>query len=332
MSKPKVFVTHSIPNKGLNLILDACDAEVWPEVTPPNRSTLLEKVKDVDGLLCMLTSKIDTEIMVSAGPKLKVISNYAVGFDNIDISAATERGILVCNTPGVLTETTADLAFALLMAAARRIVEAEKFVKDGKWQTWDPKVLLGQDIHGATLGIIGMGKIGTAVAKRAKGFGMKIIYYDHNHRSEIDSVLDARICENLNELLTTADFISIHVPLTSETQNLINSESFKKMKNNAILINTSRGKVVDPEALFLALKDGEIAYAALDVTDPEPLPVDHELLTLPNCLIVPHIGSASIATRNRMAVMAAENLIDALNNKIPKHLVNPEVLNQSPEQ
>ena len=238
----------------------------------------------------------------------------------------------MCNTPGVLTETTADLAFALLMAAARRIVEAEKFIKDGKWQTWDPKVLLGQDIHGATLGIIGMGKIGVAVAKCAKGFGMKIIYYDHKQRTEKGSALGARLCENLNELLTNADFISIHVPLTSETQNLINSESFKKMKKNAILINTSRGKVVDSSALFQALKDGEITYAALDVTDPEPLPVDHKLLTLPNCLIVPHIGSASVATRNRMAVMAAENLIYALNNKKPNHLVNPDVLNQSSKQ
>lgn len=326
MSKPKVYVTRSIPGKGLNLIQQTCYVEVWPGTIPPSHEELLEKVRDIDALLCLLTDKIDAEIMEAAGPKLKVISNYAVGFDNIDISEATKRGIRVCNTPGVLTETTADLTFALLMAAARRIVEGEKFVKEGKWKTWEPMLLLGQDIHDATLGIIGLGKIGTAMAKRAKGFGMKVIYYDPKQRAELDNELGVQPCENLDELFKQADFISIHVPLTSETQYLIDSKALDKMKNSAILINTSRGKVVDSEALYNALRQGKIAYAALDVTDPEPLPANHELLTLPNCLVVPHIGSASVATRTRMAVMAAENLIDTLNDKVPKHLVNPEVI------
>jgi lactate dehydrogenase-like 2-hydroxyacid dehydrogenase len=324
MLKPKVFVTRAIPEVGLRLIQESCSIDVWPEETPPPIDILHEKVRGIDGLLCLLTENIDAELMDHAGKQLKVISSYAVGYDNIDIQAATERGILVTNTPGVLMETTADLAFSLLMSAARRIVEGVDYVKAGKWVTWGPKTLLGRDVHGATLGIIGLGEIGSAVAQRALGFDMDIIYYDHKSRPEITEKTGARMCESLDELLSSADFISLHVPLTSETRHLIDANAFKKMKETAILINTSRGQVVDSDALYDALKTRQIAYAALDVTDPEPLPVNHKLLTLENCIVIPHLGSASIATRNKMAVIAAENLIAALSGERPKHIVNPE--------
>ena len=326
MSKPKVFVTREIPDVGIKLLQKACSIDVWLEDTPPPVDVLQEKVRGIEGLLCLITETIDAELMDLAGNQLKVISNYAVGYDNIDIQAATERGILVTNTPGVLMETTADLAFSLLMSAARRIVEGVDYVKAGKWVTWGPKILLGHDVHGATLGIIGLGEIGSAVARRATGFDMNVIYYDHKPRSEISEKTGARLCESLDDLLPEADFISLHVPLTSTTRHLIDAGAFKKMKKNTILINTSRGQVVDNDALYVALNTHQIAYAALDVTDPEPLPVNHKLLTLENCIVIPHLGSASIATRNRMSMIAAENLITALNGELPKHIVNPEVL------
>lgn len=264
--------------------------------------------------------------MDAAGPSLKIISNYAVGFDNIDIKAATDRDILVGNTPGVLTGSTADLAFTLLAAAARRIGEGIDYIRAGHWHTFKPRALLGRDIHGATLGIIGMGRIGIEMARRAAGFGMNIIYYDHRMRPERGTDVDARMCTSVDELLETADFITLHVPLTPDTKHLIDVAAFKKMKKTAVLINTSRGPIVESDALYEALHSGDIAYAALDVTDPEPLPADHKLLGLPNCLIVPHIGSATVMTRNRMAVMAAENLIAGVSGRMPDHLVNPEVL------
>ena len=326
MSRPEVFVTRAIPEAGLNLVLDVCDAEVWPGEFPPPRNILLDKVRGVKGILCLLNDKIDEEIMGAAGPQLKIISNYAVGFDNIDIEAASERGILVGNTPGILTETTADLAFTLLMAAARCIVEGVDYIRAGNWKTFKPMELLGRDIHHATLGIIGMGRIGTELARRARGFDMEVIYFDHRMRSGKGESAGARMCDSLDELFARADFISLHVPLNHETNRLIDKATLAKMKDSAILINTSRGSVVDADALFDALKSGQIAYAALDVTDPEPLPPDHKLLTLPNCLVVPHTGSATIGTRNRMAVMAAENLLAGVSGKIPSHLVNPEAL------
>ena len=326
MNRPKVFVTRLIPEAGLNLILDACDAEIWPDELPPPRDLLLEKTRGMEGILCLLTDGIDGEVMDAAGIQLKIISNYAVGYDNIDIQAATERGILVGNTPGVLTETTADLAFALLMASARRLGEGIDHIRAGKWETFKPMELLGRDIHHATLGIIGMGRIGTEVARRAKGFDMDVIYYNHSGKAEKRETVGARLCSTLDELLAQADFISLHVPLTPETHHLIDARALGKMKRTAILVNTSRGQVVDSDALYEALHSGRITCAALDVTDPEPLPPNHKLLTLSNCLVVPHIGSASVATRNRMAVMAAENLVAGVNRQIPAHLVNSEVL------
>jgi len=326
VSKPKVYITRLIPEAGMNVILDICDAEVWREDRAVPREILEEKVCGADGVLSLLSDRIDATLMDIAGPQLKVVSNYAVGFDNIDLAAATERGILVCNTPDVLTETTADLAFALLLAAARRLGESIDFVRDGKWKTWGPMLLLGRDVHHATLGLIGMGRIGGAVASRASGFSMNVICYDpHASQENIESA-GARRVESLDELFAESDFISIHVPLTSETDKLIDVNAFRKMKKAAILINTARGQVVDTDALYDALSTGEIAYAALDVCDPEPVPSDHKLLTLYNCIIVPHIGSASVATRDRMSVVAAENLLTGLRGKMPSHVLNPKAL------
>ncbi len=325
MTKPRVFVTRIIPEGGLALIRAACDADVWADELPPPRPVLLDKVRGIDGLLCLLTDRIDREVMDAAGPGLRVISNHAVGYDNIDVAAATARGIPVGNTPGILTETTADFAFALLMAAARRVVEGADYVRAGKWRTWGPMILLGYDIHGATLGLIGMGRIGQAMTRRAAGFGMKVVYYDPYFDAAGGAADGAEAVVTLDTLLAEADFISLHVPLTQETHHLIDARMLAKAKPTAVLINTSRGPVVDPEALYNALAAGRIAYAALDVTDPEPLPADHKLLALPNCLVVPHIASASWATRTRMAVMAAENLLAGLRGERLPNCVNPSI-------
>lgn len=326
MSKPRVFITRQIPEEALKAITDSCKAEIWPDEFPPSHEILLEKVRDAEGILCLLTDRIDGPVMDAAGPDLRVVSNYAVGFDNIDIKAATDRGVLVGNTPGVLTGTTADLAFGLLMAAARRIGEGIDHIRAGNWKTFKPMELLGRDIHHATLGIIGMGRIGIEVARRAKGFDMEILYYDPAVSSGKKQNIGARKCASLNELLQRSDFISLHVPLTAETYHMINASAFERMKETAVLINTSRGPVVDSDALYDALYHGKIAYAALDVTDPEPIPNDHKLMGLSNCLIVPHIGSATIETRGRMALMAVNNLLAGLKGEIPEHLVNPEAL------
>ena len=285
---------------------------------------LLKEVPEIDALLSLLTDKIDAPIM-DAAPKLRVISNMAVGFDNIDVREATRRKIVVCNTPGVLTETTADFAFALLLAAARRVAEGERNVKEGKWKTWGPMILLGHDVHHATLGIIGLGRIGAEVAKRAKGFDMKILYYDSVRRPELEKTLGVEF-RDLKTLLGESDFVTVHAPLLPETYHLIGEEQFKIMKKTAIVVNTARGPIVDPKALYNALRDHQIAYAALDVTEPEPIPLSDPLLTLNNILIVPHIASASVATRTKMALMAVDNLLAALRGERPPYIVNPEVL------
>jgi glyoxylate reductase len=324
MTEAKVFVTRVIPEAGLDKIRAASEAEVWEGEAPPPYELLLEKVVGLDGLVCLLTDRIDGELMDAAGGSLRVISQMAVGFDNIDVVAATERGIAVGNTPGVLTDTTADFAFALLMAAARRIVEGERYVRDGKWVTWGPTLLMGQDIHGATLGLVGLGRIGKGMARRARGFGMQVIYTDPLVDEAEAKELGAELRE-MDDLLAESDFVSLHVPLTPETRHLMGEKEFSRMKPSAILINTSRGPAVDPGALYTALKEGDIAYAALDVTEPEPIPASDPLLTLDNCLIVPHIASSSLATRSRMAVMAAENLEAGLNGERLPNCANPEV-------
>ena len=324
MDRPKVFVTRIIPEAGLVKIKAVAEVEVWEGETPPSYPVLLEKASMADGLLCLLTDRVDRALIEAAGPSLKVISQMAVGFDNIDVPAATAIGIPVGNTPGVLTDTTADFAFALLMSAGRRVVEGERYVKAGRWVTWSPTLLMGQDIHGATLGLIGFGRIGQAVAKRASGFEMKVLFHDPSEFAQ-DGLHGARSM-SLDEVLSRSDFLSIHVPLTPATRHLISRSEFKKMKPTCVLINTSRGPIVDPAALYLALRDNEIAGAALDVTDPEPISPDDPLLTLDNCLVVPHIASSSVTTRARMATMAADNLLAGLEGKPLPNCVNPEVL------
>jgi lactate dehydrogenase-like 2-hydroxyacid dehydrogenase len=327
MVKPKVFVTRLIANKALDMLRVSCDVKIWEEDSPVPYDVLRREITGIDALLSMLTDHIDANLLRAGAPRLKVVSQMAVGFDNIDVGAATASRIPVGNTPGILTETTADLSFALLMAAARRISEAERFVRDGQWQTWGPALFMGQDIYGATLGIIGMGRIGQAVARRARGFEMRVIYYND---SEVKAAqeLDAEF-RPLDDLYAESDFISLHTPLTPATHHLIDERALKRMKPTCVLINTARGSVVDPDALYEALTSGTIGYAALDVTEPEPILVDSPLLTLENCLIVPHIGSSSVQTRTRMAVMAAENLLAGLEGRPLPHCVNPQVYNRS---
>ena len=307
--RPRVFVARRIPEEGLEAIRAICDADLWPDELPPPRDELLRRVAGCDGVLTLLTDRVDDELLDAAGPNLRVVSNYAVGFDNIDVAACTRRGIPVVNTPGVLTETTADLAWALLMAAARRLPEGDRYVRAGNWRTWGPLLLLGPDVHGATIGIVGFGRIGQAVARRAQGFGMEILYHDVNRLpDEVTDPLGAAYVP-LEELLARSDFVSLHVNLTAETRHLINARTLASMKPTAVLVNTSRGPVVDQLALAAALRDGVIWAAALDVTDPEPIPMDDPLVGLDNCLIVPHIASASRGTRGKMAEMAAANLL-----------------------
>ena len=310
-SKPKVFVTRLIPDAGLDKIKVACDAEVWPEDLSPFYETLVEKVRGLDGLLCLLTERIDGALMDAAGSQLKVISQMAVGYDNIDIPAAKERGIPVGNTPGVLTDATADLTMALLLAGARRIIEGVNYIKDGKWQTWEPMGLLGADLRDATLGIIGLGRIGKAVAERCAGFKLRILAHSPSATQEEAAKVGVTLVD-LDELLRESDFVSIHAPLNDSTRHLIDRDALALMKPGAILINTARGGLVDQTALYDALTSGEVSGAALDVTDPEPLPLGEPLLTLPNVIILPHIGSASRRTRDLMASMAADNLLAGL--------------------
>ena len=308
-ARPRVFVARIIPDEGLQAVSAACDMDLWEDELPPPRDELLRRVAGCDGVLTLLTDRVDDEFLDAAGPGLKVVSNYAVGFDNIDVAACARRGIPVGNTPGVLTETTADLAFALMMAAARRLPEGDRYVRAGSWKTWGPLLLLGPDVHGATIGIVGFGRIGQAVARRAQGFGMEILYHDMNQLpADVTGPLGATYLP-LEELLPRSDFVSLHVNLSPVTRHLFNAETLSWMKPTAVLVNTSRGPVVDQVALADALRDGTIWAAALDVTDPEPIPMDDPLVGLDNCLIVPHIASASRATRDRMAQMAAANLI-----------------------
>lgn len=320
MSKPKVFVTRIIPDKGLDLVKDFCEVDLWTDELPPSREELLRRIRGMDGLLCLLTDKVDGEVM-DAAPGLKVISNYAVGFDNIDVDAATARGISVGNTPGALTDATADFAFALLMSAARRVPEGDRFVRDGKWKTWGPMLLLGSEVHGATLGLVGFGRIGQAMARRAAGFDMRVIYYDPGE--EVTDLGAAPV--DFETLLEGSDFISLHTPLTPDTRHLIDAEALNRMKQTAVLVNTSRGSVVDMDALYEALRDQRIFAAALDVTDPEPLPSTHPLLTLDNLVIAPHIASASHTARGNMAWMAANNLIAGLKGERLPNCANPQV-------
>jgi len=329
MPKPKVYVTREIAERGLKIIKERFDTKVWSEYAPPPKEVIMEKARDVDALACVLSDSIDAEVFDTA-PKLKIVAQMAVGFDNIDVKEASRRGIYVTNTPGVLTETTADFAWALLMAVARRVAEADKYVRNGQWKvSWHPNMLIGRDVYGATIGLVGAGRIGSAVASRAKGFNMKILFYDVVPRPELEKELNAKPVD-LETLLRESDFVSVHVPLLKETYHLMNKERLKLMKKTAYLINNSRGPVVDEKALYKALKEGWIAGAALDVFEQEPTPADNPLLTLENVVAAPHISSASHETRSKMAEMVAENLIAFFGGRMPPNLVNSEVLKVRP--
>lgn len=321
--KPKVFVSRVIPREGLDLVRAEFETELWEDELPPPREVLLEKIRDKVGLLSLLTDKIDPTLM-DANPQLRVVSNYAVGFDNIDIPAATARGLPVGNTPGVLTDTTADMAWTLLMSAARRVVEGADYVRTGKWKTWGPLLLLGEDVHHATLGIVGFGRIGQGMARRASGFDMRVLYYDVYRREDLEKSMGVTYAD-MDTLLRESDFITIHTDLNEQTRHMFNAAAFDKMKPTGILVNSARGPIIDPDALYDALKEGKIRAAGLDVTEPEPIPMTSPLVSLPNCLIVPHIASASIATRGKMAEMAARNLIAGIKGERLPTPVNPEV-------
>lgn len=323
MERPKVLVTRRVHEDALKRIRQDCEVDLWSEDRPIPRNELLARIMDVDGLYCMLTDRVDEELLERAA-RLKVVSNMAVGYDNIDVAACTRRGIPVGHTPGVLTDTTADLAFALILAAARRLVEGVEYVRAGKWQTWSPDLLLGYDVYGATLGIVGLGRIGAAVARRALGFGMRVFYTSRRRHEETEAALGLSYVD-LDTLLRESDIVSLHTPLTPATYHLIGERELRLMKPTAILVNTARGGVVDPDALYRALREGWIAYAGLDVTEPEPIPADHPLLSLSNCIVLPHIGSATHATRRRMALMAADNLLAGLKGEPLPYCVNPEV-------
>jgi glyoxylate reductase len=322
--KPSVYVTRELPGDAVERLSQAASVRVWPEELPPPRDVVLREAAVSDALLTLLTDRVDGELMDSA-PRLRVVSNMAVGYDNVDVAEATRRGILVTNTPGILTDTTADFAFALLMAAARRVVEADSYTRQGRWKTWGPQVLLGQDVHGACLGLVGLGGVGLEVAKRAGGFGMRVLYFDHRRRPREERRYGL-VPTDLEQLLREADFVSLHVPLTSETRHLIGERELSLMKPTAILVNTARGPVLDQEALYRFLKERRIAAAALDVTEVEPIPMDDPLLTLDNVIIAPHIASASVATRARMASLAADNLLAALRGEEPPNCVNRQAL------
>ena len=322
--KPLVAVTRIIPEAGLSLLRERAEVRLWEEELPPTPKQLATLLRGAQGALTLLTDVINGEVL-DREPQLKVVSNFAVGYDNVDVEAATARGVAVCNTPGVLTETTADATWALLMAAARRTVESVDYVRAGKWVTWGPTLLLGRDVHGATLGIVGFGRIGKEVARRARGFSMRILAYDTYQDDTAAAELGVEF-RPLDDLLRESDFVTLHVALTPETTHLIGERELGLMKPEAILVNAARGPVVDTDALVTALRDNVIWAAALDVTDPEPLPADHPLISMPNVTVVPHTASATIATRDNMASLAARNLLAVLEGETPPAIVNPEVL------
>jgi glyoxylate reductase len=309
-AQARVFVTRELPGGAVERLAAKHDVEVWPERLPPPRSELLARAPELEGLLSLLTDPVDAEL-IAAAPALRAISNYAVGVDNVDVEAATARGIPVGNTPDVLTESTADLAVALMLGIARRLAEGEAFVRAGEWRTWEPGLMLGRDLHGATVGIVGYGRIGQAVGRRIEGFGCELLTTSRSGGVPLD------------ELLQRSDFVTVHSPLTPETRGLIDDAALRQMKPTAYLVNTARGPIVDTDALARALHAGELAGAALDVTDPEPLPGDHPLLGAPNLLVVPHVGSATVATRERMADMAVDNLLAGLAGEPMPNQVTP---------
>lgn len=321
MTRPKVFVARRIPAAGLDPIAAAAEVEVWPDRLPPPPEVLREKAKDCVGLVSLLTDKVDAALLAAA-PKLTVVSNFAVGVNNVDLAACTARGVRVGNTPGVLTDATADIAVTLLLAAARRLGESATDAKEGRWLTWEPLGWLGQDLAGKTLGIVGMGRIGCATARRLHGgWGMRVLYTARGPKPDADQELGAKRVE-LDELLRESDFVSVHADLNDSTKGLFGRDQFRRMKPTAVFVNTSRGPLVDQPALAEALRSATIFAAGLDVTDPEPLPPDHELHGLPNCVIAPHVASATVGTRDAMARLCAANLLAGLRGEKLPHPVN----------
>ena len=308
MSKPKVVITRRIPKAGLARVQEECDVRQWDSEEPIPRETLLEWVEGIDGLYCLLTEKIDDELLDAAGDNLKVVSTMSVGYDHVDVEACLKRGVAVGNTPGVLTDTTADFAMTLLLTTARRVPESIDAIRAGEWTTWKPEWMAGQDLSGSTVGIVGLGRIGATVAHRLSGFDCRILYYDVAPIPAVADPLGAEFVD-MDTLLKESDFITVHTQLNDSTFHMFDEEAFKKMKPTAIFVNTSRGGVVDQDALYNALVNGDILAAGLDVTIPEPLPPDHPLMKLPNAVVAPHIASASVETRSKMSVIAAENLI-----------------------
>ncbi|QDT38139.1 Glyoxylate/hydroxypyruvate reductase B [Stratiformator vulcanicus] len=322
-SKRRVFVSRRIPENGLERLRTLCDVDIWEGDLPPDRETLCTRAAGCHGVLSMLSDAIDPDFMDRVGPQLQVVSNYAVGFNNIDVEEATRRGIRVGNTPGVLTDATADIAFALLINCARRISESERSVHDGKWKTWEPLGFIGLDLVGKTIGIVGLGRIGQAMARRCHGgWGMDVLYTSRSSKPEAEGEFDADYV-SMDELLTRSDFISVHCDLNNSTSGLFDASAFQKMKSTAVFINTARGSIHNQNDLAAALTNGEIAAAGLDVTDPEPIPADDPLLDLQNCVVIPHIGSATVDTRAAMADIAAENVLRALADEPMPHCVNP---------
>jgi glyoxylate reductase len=323
MSKPRIYITRPLPEAAMRVLEGQVEYHMWDrESEPVKRETLLREIVDVDGVICLITEKMDAEVIERAH-RCRVIAQVAVGYDNIDVGAATSRGIYVTNTPGVLTETTADMAWAILMATARRVVEGDKFTRSGRWKTWELMGFTGQDVHGATLGIIGLGRIGAAIARRAKGFAMPILYYNRTRAEALEAELGARYL-SLDDLLRQSDVVMVSCALTPETRHLISERELALMKPTAILVNIARGPIVDQRALYRALVDRKIWAAGLDVFEVEPVPMDEPLLKLDNVVVPPHLGSGSIATRTKMATMAAENCVAGVTGKIPPNVVNPQ--------
>jgi glyoxylate reductase len=323
MSKPRIYITRPLPQAAMRILDGQVEYHMWDrENEAVRRETLLREIVDVDGIICLITEKMDAEAIERAH-RCRVIAQVAVGYDNIDVAAATRRGIYVTNTPGVLTETTADMGWAILMATARRVVEGDKFTRSGRWKTWELMGFTGQDVHGATLGIVGLGRIGAAIARRAGGFAMPILYHNRNRAEALEAELGARYV-SLDDLLRQSDFVMVSTALTSETRHLIGERELGLMKPSAILVNIARGPIVDQRALYRALVDRKIWAAGLDVFEVEPVPMDEPLLKLDNVVVPPHLGSGSIATRTKMATMAAENCLAGVTGKIPPNVVNPE--------
>jgi glyoxylate reductase len=341
-SHHRIFVTRPVADGALRRLAESARVDLWDDDAPPPHDELVAHIRDCDAVLSMVSDRLDAAT-IAAAPRLVAISNLAVGVDNIDLAAAIRAGVAVGHTPGVLTETTADLAFALMLAAARRVAEGDRFVRAGRWRMWTPRLMLGRDLWGATLGVIGWGAIGQAVARRAAGFGMRILYAEHSSSKSTGSGTPlkskrpastrkppAAECVELGRLLAEADFISLNVPLRPQTRHLLGVREFAAMKRGAILVNTARGAVVDQAALTESLRSGHLAGAGLDVTETEPIALDDPLLKLPNVVITPHIGSASFATRHRMAELAVDNILDVFAGRLPRHCANPTVKLASP--